>query len=136
MTWYRSIRPVQSQPFALENDPQGRAVYGFTATVSKAYSENIEEELVLVLEADEVGVFNETIFAGKKAVIPSEGLAITVIVEGGPSPSYVHNQTQPKEYHPSVTVQVHHWTERGAVSKAWEAFRSLAGVLNRDITVV
>lgn len=134
--WYRQIEVVQD-PQDLGLDANGRAISAFNINVVKRYSDTLEEEIVGLLVAASVGVFNTDIFASSSKDLPDDGDGpfLTVVATGGTSPERTQNSIATPAYpRPSAQIAVHAGTYRAARTMAFAAYLALAGIRNQTVT--
>ena len=134
MTFYREIN-VDTDPFDMGTDPNGRAQVGFNIRVVKAFSTTFAEEIVERLEDMGVGTFNTNIFISGKAQVPAEGGPYLLVREtGGTTPERTHNDVSVPAYpRPSAQLTVRADTYVAARTMARVAWNALAGVRNQDL---
>ncbi len=94
-----------------------------------------EDDLVVRLVAQGVGVYGTNIFISTKAVIPAgDGPFLSIVVTGGTSPLRTHNSVAAPAYQrPSAQLTARASTYAAAMVMARAAYDALVGV--RNITI-
>lgn len=137
-TWFVQIRMLQSEPFPMAADSQGRAQFAFNVLAEKMPSADTELDLVNRLVSQSVGVFegsDRTIFKGLQAVLPNgDGPYLTVKSSGGAGPLQVQNRTGDQAYRrPTLQIVVCGKSVAATRAKAQAAYNALASVLNMSL---
>lgn len=133
MTFYERIVPIQ-EPFDLGLDEAGRSVVVLNVMTTKAPSTTLEEEVVSVLVAAGVGVFNESIFASSHVALPQgAGPFLVVVGTGGIGPRFEHNSRAPARQMPTLKLTAHASTYIAARAMARAAYDALVQVRNQNV---
>lgn len=118
--WYRSLEPEQ-EPFDEGTDPERRSIVGFNVQGDKDPSSTWLQELAALLEEENLGVVNETIFLSSAVSIPGgDGPYLTIHDTGGTGRDHIHNDVAGYQ-RPSAKVRVHARFYLTAYDLAWKA---------------
>ncbi len=133
--FYQSISPTQ-ETFDMKADDKGRPRVVFNVDIVKNPSERLAEELITILVAAGVGVFNTDIFASSAASIPDgDGPYLSVIETGGSPPIWTHNSNLPSNHRPGAKIITRASTFVAARAMAWAAFNALVIIRNETVTI-
>ena len=123
-------------PQDLGLDANGRAIVAFNINVVKTFSEQFLEEIVTLLVAGGVGVFNTDIFASSGKDLPGgAGPFLTIVATGGTSPERTQNDVATPAYpRPSAQLAVHGMDFKASWAMAYDAYNALAGIRNQTVT--
>jgi hypothetical protein len=121
-------------------DGDRRQVFTFTVLFRKVPSGTFAEEMVALLVAAGVGIFNEDLFMSSSASLPLLGTAHSVagflhLVEGGgTSNERIHNTTDGGYERPSLVVRAIAEDSVVCRDKARRAYETLVSVCNQTVT--
>lgn len=133
MTFYQKISSMGEVGY-LSTDSSGREMFGFNIIAIKRHSLTFEEEIVKLLEAAELGVLGETIFAARKQAVPP-GAGPFYSLRRTPGMGPIQTQNKVNAYRrPGMQVIARAADLREARKAADAAYEVLTSVRNQDVT--